>query len=78
MDHSDARLRAAIRVELHCDARLASAVLEARVHHGMVTLRGSVATNAARYAAEEAVRRVDGVRAVINELEVRPASLAGI
>lgn len=74
---SDARLRAAIRVELRCDARLASALLEAHVHGGVVTLRGSVANSGARWAAEEAVRRVEGVRRVVNELAVRPPSLAG-
>lgn len=48
------------------------------VTQGIVTLTGHVPTHAEKIAAEEAARRVGGVRGVADELEVRsPAELAG-
>lgn len=38
--------------------------------NGIITLRGNVATRAARDRAEDIARRVDGVVNVINELDV--------
>ena len=38
--------------------------------NGIVTLRGTVPTHAARDRAEEIVRGMDGVTSVINELDV--------
>jgi len=38
--------------------------------NGIVTLRGSVPTHAARDRAEEIVRGMEGVTSVINELDV--------
>lgn len=43
---------------------------------GVVTLTGSVATYAEKRAAEAAAKRVQGVRAVVNNLEVRLAKPA--
>lgn len=38
--------------------------------NGIITLRGTVPTQAARDRAEEIVRGLDGVTSVINELDV--------
>lgn len=40
---------------------------------GTVTLRGSVRSYFEKQMAQEAVRRVEGIRLVSNHLEVRPA-----
>ena len=41
------------------------------VREGVVTLTGSVSSYPQRMAAERAARRVDGVRAVANDIEVK-------
>ena len=42
-----------------------------QVHEGVVTLTGAVDTYAIKLAAEKAAQRVDGVRAVANDLTIR-------
>ncbi len=75
---ADAQLLRRVRIELRCDARLFRArTLDLEVHAGVVTLRGSVATESVRLAAEEAVRRADGVHAVVNDIGVSPPIVAG-
>ena len=44
----------------------------AAVQPGVITLTGTVATYAEKVAAERAAKRVSGVRAVANDIEVRP------
>ena len=56
--------------ELEFDPRVDSSNIAIGVHDGVVTLRGTVPTLYQRYDAESAVKRVDGVRGVANELEV--------
>lgn len=63
--------------ELAWDARLDARHVDAGALDGIVTLRGSVASYAEKWAAERAAERVDGVKAVANELSVVvPAELA--
>lgn len=46
------------------------------VDHGTLKLEGTVEWNYQRQRAEQAVRRVRGVRAVTNEIHLRPAAAA--
>lgn len=45
-----------------------------KVSQGIVTLTGSVPSLAERYGAERAVKRIPGVRALANDLQIRPNS----
>ncbi len=57
--------------ELRWTPELAAQTIEVRVHAGVVTLRGSVPSVLQRSTAEAAAKRVLGVTAVTNDLEVR-------
>ena len=60
----------------YCDFEpsINAANIGAAVEKGVVTLTGHVASYAEKIAAERAVERVRGVRAVAQEIEVRYAS----
>ncbi|MGY2896683.1 BON domain-containing protein [Deinococcus sp. UYEF24] len=67
---SDAQLQVNVVEELLFDPSLDAANVAATVHHGMVTLSGSVSNFQERWAAERAVKRVYGVEGVNEELVV--------
>jgi osmotically-inducible protein OsmY len=62
--------------ELEFEPRVDAAHIGISVHEGVVTLSGHVSSFAEKFAAERAVRRVRGVEAVAQELEVRLPSEA--
>lgn len=66
----DERIQHDVSEELRFDPSVPSADIGVRVNDGVVTLFGTVPTLAARHAAEEAAKRVKGVRGVVNSLEV--------
>lgn len=68
---NDLVLRQDILDELSYDPAVEAAHIGVAVDRGVVTLTGHVATYAEKLAAEAAVRRVAGVRALAEELEVR-------
>lgn len=68
---NDLVLRQDILDELNFDPEVQPAHIGVTVDAGVVTLMGHVANYAEKLAAEAAVRRVKGVRAVAEELEVR-------
>ena len=51
---------------------LRDSTINVDVDNNVVTLRGSVANAASKRAAEDAAKKVDGVKSVSNKLEVRP------
>ena len=67
----DKQLRRAIMDELEFDPRIDAANVGVAVDDGIVTLTGHVASYVEKVAAENAARRVKGVRAIAEELEVR-------
>jgi osmotically-inducible protein OsmY len=71
---SDLQLHKDVIEELQWDPRVHEAEIGVSVKDGVVTLSGSVETFAQKYAAERAVERVTGVRAVAEELHVRPVT----
>lgn len=71
--HSDAEVHHAVVEALYSDPHVDNAVVGVLVRQGVVTLTGMVGDDAKRLVAEEATRRVEGVRTVINQLEVRPS-----
>ncbi len=57
--------------ELQWDPSLDERAIGVKVQDGVVTLVGDVAHYADRYTAGEAAKRVNGVRAIANELQVK-------
>ena len=68
---SDLQLRQDIVDELEFEPSIDAAHLGAAVENGVVTLTGHVSSYAEKLAAVQAVRRVKGVRAIADEIEVR-------
>ena len=69
---SDMQLHTDVIEELQWDPRVKEAEIAVSAKGGVVTLTGWVETYAQKYAAERAVERVAGVRAVADDLVVRP------
>ena len=67
---SDDKLKADVLDELAFDPKVDARHVAVSVHKGVVTLMGHVGSFPEKYAAELAVRRVRGVRAIAQELEV--------
>ena len=68
-------LRDDILQELDADPRLNAARIGVTAEDGVVTLSGPVSTLAEKWAAEEAAKRVKGVRAVVERLDVDPPAM---
>ncbi len=68
---SDEAIQQDVLAELKWDGRIRPNEIGVTVEEGVVTLRGKINSLANRHAAEDAARRVGGVKAVANELEVR-------
>ena len=71
---SDEAIRAGVFAELDWEPRIASRDIAIAVDHGVVTLTGTVSTYLEKDAAEDAVKRVYGVRGVANDIRVVPDS----
>lgn len=73
----DAELKEKVESELEFEPRIDAAHVGVSVTKGVATLTGTVASLRAKEAAEEAARRVRGIRGVVEELEVElePADL---
>lgn len=65
-------LRFDVQAELEWEPSLEATEIGVAVREGAVTLTGHVKTYGEKFAAEKAAKRVDGVVAVANDLEVRP------
>jgi osmotically-inducible protein OsmY len=67
------RLQHDVQEELEWEPSIdASQIGVAAIQPGVVTLSGTVATYVEKVNAERAAKRVSGVRAVVNDIEVRP------
>ena len=73
---NDRDLRWAIEEELRWESSLDTAEIGVGVKNQVVSLVGHVNSCEQRFLAEEAASRVPGVRAVVNEIEVRTANPA--
>lgn len=70
----DAALTAKVKTALLADSKAPAMNVNVETKDGVVQLNGYVASNAQREAAERAVRGVDGVAKIENNLEVRTAT----
>jgi osmotically-inducible protein OsmY len=68
---TDAQLKQSVLSELNWEPSVESAHIGVTAKDGVVTLMGHVATYAQKHAAETAARRVKGVSAVAEEIEVK-------
>jgi osmotically-inducible protein OsmY len=69
----DSKLQKAVLAELTWEPRITAAHIGVTADDGVVTLSGHVASFVERHAAEAAARRVNGVKAVVEGIEVRLA-----
>ncbi|HXN50895.1 MAG TPA: BON domain-containing protein [Candidatus Acidoferrum sp.] len=68
---TDLEIRKNVEAELSFDPSINAAEIGVAVKDGIVTLTGRVDSYWEKIAAEEAAARVEGVKAVANELEIR-------
>lgn len=71
---TDKALRRDVLDELASDASVDASHIGVTAHQGVVTFSGHVPTHADVHAAETAAKRVHGVRAIANEIEVKPSA----
>ena len=71
MSKSDMQLKQDIEEELRWDPKVNAAQIGVSVDKGAVSLLGAVDTYAEKWAAEEATKRVNGVRTVAQDLTVK-------
>jgi osmotically-inducible protein OsmY len=67
---ADVRVRDAVMKQLEWDPEVDATAIGVSARHGTVTLSGYVPTYSGKLAAERAAKRVRGVRAVANDVEV--------
>ena len=71
MNKSDIQLKQDIEAELRWDPKVNPAQIGVSVDNGIVSLMGAVDTYAEKWAAEDAAKRVGGVRVVAEDLTVK-------
>lgn len=67
----DIKLQKAVLAELNWDPSVPAAQIGVAASGGVVTLTGHVGSYAAKFAAERAAARVEGVKAIAEELDVQ-------
>ncbi|MEA2587080.1 MAG: hypothetical protein QOH66_7 [Actinomycetota bacterium] len=67
----DEQLRRDVLAELEYDPSIDARKIGVAVEDGIVTLTGEVSTFAEKWNAERAVERVEGVRGIVNRMEVK-------
>lgn len=73
-DRSDSQIASDIQNKIFSDSNVPDKQLTINSNKGVVTLSGSVSSDAARTAAASDAAQVDGVKTVVNNLEVASAS----
>jgi hyperosmotically inducible protein len=71
---SDSWITSKTKIALFADSRVPGTSVNVETQKGTVFLRGKVDNDAAKAAAEEIAKGIDGVKSVKNELQVVPAS----
>ena len=74
INKTDMQLKTDVETELRWDPRLNAAQVGVTVDKGAVTLMGAVDTYAEKWAAEDATKRVAGVRTLAQDLTVKLTS----
>ncbi len=71
---TDTHLNSKAKIALFADARVKGKHIEVETTNGELMLRGTVDSDAARDAAEDIAKGLEGVKSVKNNLEVMPSS----
>jgi osmotically-inducible protein OsmY len=74
---TDLKIREDVIAELEFEPSIDAVAIGVGVKDGVVTLSGHVATYAEKIAAETATKRVKGVRALVQDIDVRRAGARG-
>jgi osmotically-inducible protein OsmY len=70
---ADREIQKNVMEELEWEPRVDAAHIAVSVNNGIVTLGGRVSSYLEKSAAEKAAKRVYGVKAVVNDIDVRPS-----
>ena len=73
---SDAQVASDVQNKINGDSSIPDKQLNINANNGVVTLTGTVASDAARNAAANDAAQIEGVKTVVNNLEVASASAA--
>ena len=68
---TDSQLQRDVMTELEWEPRIDAAHIGVAAKNGVITLSGSVPSYWEKYEAVEAAKRVNGVKAVVDEIEVK-------
>lgn len=74
----DASLNTQVQAKLFADQNLSGQPIQATVSKGVVTLNGNVSTDSQRSSASGDAAQVTGIKTVVNNLVVQPASAAAV
>lgn len=74
---TDAQIASDVQNKINTDNNLPDKQVTINANNGVVTLSGDVSSDAARNAAANDAAQVDGVKTVVNNLQVVPATTAG-
>ena len=72
---TDAQLKNDVIEELRWEPSVTASDINVATHNGVVTLSGTVPHYAEKCAAERAAQRVEGVKAIAEEMEVHPVGI---
>ena len=73
---TDAQVASDVQNKINGDSSIPDKQLNINANNGVVTLTGTVASDAARNAAANDAAQIEGVKTVVNNLEVAPAAAA--
>jgi hypothetical protein len=73
---TDAQIASDVQSKINTDSNLPDKQVTINANNGVVTLTGDVSSDAARNAAANDAAQVDGVKTVVNNLQVAPATAA--
>jgi len=68
---ADMEIRCDVESELQWDPSVDDSKIGVIVHDGIVTLTGEVGSYAGKWAAEDVTKRIKGVRAIANEIQIK-------
>ena len=69
---TDTQLQKDVMAEIKWEPCVTATEIGVSVAHGVVTLNGTVATYAEKWAVEKAAQRVQGVKAIAEEIQIKP------
>jgi osmotically-inducible protein OsmY len=72
---TDAQLQKDVMDEIKWEPCVTAAQIGVSANNGVVTLNGTVPTYAAKWAAERAAQRVEGVKAIAEEIQITPSGM---